>query len=115
MLCGLEAIVGLSELLEHQVATAFDVKRVEVLFGLGVGLLDVVERVKDLALLEGAPGEVLVHFVVVGVVRLGNLVGALSLLEFALKLVQNTDFKLGVDPALHREVGGEDRVLEVSD
>ena len=52
----LEALVCLRVLLKNQVAATTDVKRVSVVFGLALGLLDLVERLYNLALLEGTPG-----------------------------------------------------------
>jgi len=103
------------KLFEDQVAATLNVKTVQAIFCLGVSLLDILKRLNDLTFLEGTPGQVLVHLVVVLIVGKGNLVRVLCLLEVALKLIQNTDFKLSVDTTLHREIASQNGVLEVPD
>ena len=111
----LEALVGLLVLLQHQVAAAPDVERVRVVLALALGLLDLVQRIQDLPLLEGAPRQVLIHPVVVLVVRPGHLIRVLRLCEVALQFVQNPDLQLGIHAPLHGKITRDYRVLEVAD
>lgn len=55
----------------------------------------------------------LVNFVVVLVVSLSDFIGVLGLLKITLELVQNSNFEVGVYSALHWEIAGQDRGLEV--
>ena len=65
-----EAIHSLFLLIEDEVATALDVKSVQVVFEFLVSFITEVESVENLALLVVAPSEVLVNLVVVRVVAL---------------------------------------------
>lgn len=87
----MEAVVGLPIPLKDEIAAATDVKTVRVVFRFTLGFLDLLESLQDVALLEVAPREVLIHSVVVLVVAASNLVRVLSLGEIALEFVENSD------------------------
>jgi hypothetical protein len=56
----------------------------------------------------------LVDFVVVLVMRFCNFVWVLRLNEVALKLVQNTNFKLSINSSFHWEITRQNTVLEIA-
>ena len=113
--CSLQALVTFLILFQNEVTSTLDIKRINVTLRPSLSLGDIFEGSVNLAILEIAPGKMLVDFEIFVIMTEGSFVGSLRLREVSKLLKQHTDLEQSIDFTAHGKVTCENRILEVPD